>query len=432
MYRNKIGKTILRRLKMDESKILKNYERAKEEYASLGVDTEKALKEFSEIKISLHCWQGDDIRGFEETTVKSENVVTGNYPYAARNAAELRADIEKVFSLSPSSHKLNIHSVYAENTKKSRDNLDVAAFSGWIDWAKKNKVGLDYNPSFFAHEMMDNGMSLASPKKEVRDFWVRHGQSSREIAYGLGKALGETCVCNLWIPDGLKDDPADRLYFRRLLTESLDRIFEKKYDKKYLVDTLEGKLFGIGTECFVVGSYDYYLAYALKNNLGICLDSGHYHPTESIADKFSALNDFVDDILLHISRGVRWDSDHVVKYDDTLTSIMTEAKRANMLKKLHIGLDYFDASINRIFAWAVGLRNADRALLTALLEPTDKIKQAEQSGDYGLRLAVSEEAKALPSSAVWDYLCLTKGVLCGIDWIDEVKNYEKDVLSKRI
>ena len=280
--------------------------------------------------------------------------------------------------------------------------------------------------------MMDNGMSLASPKKEVRDFWVRHGQSSREIAYGLGKALGETCVCNLWIPDGLKDDPADRLYFRRLLTESLDRIFEKKYDKKYLVDTLEGKLFGIGTECFVVGSYDYYLAYALKNNLGICLDSGHYHPTESIADKFSALNDFVDDILLHISRGVRWDSDHVVKYDDTLTSIMTEAKRANMLKKLHIGLDYFDASINRIFAWAVGLRNADRALLTALLEPTDKIKQAEQAGDYGLRLAVSEEAKALPSSAVWDYLCMTKGVLCGIDWIDEVKNYEKDVLSKRI
>lgn len=258
------------------------------------------MKEFSEIKISLHCWQGDDIRGFEETTVKSENVVTGNYPYAARNAAELRADIEKVFSLSPSSHKLNIHSVYAENTKKSRDNLDVAAFSGWIDWAKKNKVGLDYNPSFFAHEMMDNGMSLASPKKEVRDFWVRHGQSSREIAYGLGKALGETCVCNLWIPDGLKDDPADRLYFRRLLTESLDRIFEKKYDKKYLVDTLEGKLFGIGTECFVVGSYDYYLAYALKNNLGICLDSGHYHPTESIADKFSALNDFVEDNFIGI------------------------------------------------------------------------------------------------------------------------------------
>lgn len=417
---------------MDEKTILKNYEYAKELYADFGVDADKAVKEFSEIKISLHCWQGDDIKGFEAKTVKSENVVTGNYPYAARNASELRADIEKVFSLSPSSHKLNLHSVYAENTDKGRDELEIDAFSGWIEWARKNKVGLDYNPSFFAHEMMDNGMSLASPKKEIREFWIRHGQSSREIAYGLGKALGEVCVCNLWIPDGLKDDPADRLYFRRLLTDSLNRIFNKKYDKKYLVDTLEGKLFGIGTECFVAGSYDYYLAYAIKNNIGICLDSGHYHPTESIADKFSALCDFTDDILLHISRGVRWDSDHVVKYDDTLNSIMTEAKRADMLKKLHIGLDYFDASINRIFAWAVGLRNADRALLTALLEPTERIKEAEKAGDYGLRLALSEEAKALPSSAVWDYLCLTKNVPAGMEWLKEVKSYESEVLRKRI
>lgn len=417
---------------MDEKTILKNYEYAKELYADFGVDADKAVKEFSEIKISLHCWQGDDIKGFEAKTVKSENVVTGNYPYAARNASELRADIEKVFSLSPSSHKLNLHSVYAENTDKGRDELEIDAFSGWIEWARKNKVGLDYNPSFFAHEMMDNGMSLASPKKDVREFWIRHGQSSREIAYGLGKALGEVCVCNLWIPDGLKDDPADRLYFRRLLTDSLNRIFNKKYDKKYLVDTLEGKLFGIGTECFVAGSYDYYLAYAIKNNIGICLDSGHYHPTESIADKFSALCDFTDDILLHISRGVRWDSDHVVKYDDTLNSIMTEAKRADMLKKLHIGLDYFDASINRIFAWAVGLRNADRALLSALLEPTERIKEAEKAGDYGLRLALSEEAKALPSSAVWDYLCLTKNVPAGMEWLKEVKSYESEVLRKRI
>ena len=405
---------------------------AKERYAAYGVDVEAAFEKLRHAPLSLHCWQGDDIKGFEAKTVKSENVVTGNYPYAARNASELRADIEKVFSLSPSSHKLNLHSVYAENTDKGRDELEIDAFSGWIEWARKNKVGLDYNPSFFAHEMMDNGMSLASPKKDVREFWIRHGQSSREIAYGLGKALGEVCVCNLWIPDGLKDDPADRLYFRRLLTDSLNRIFNKKYDKKYLVDTLEGKLFGIGTECFVAGSYDYYLAYAIKNNIGICLDSGHYHPTESIADKFSALCDFTDDILLHISRGVRWDSDHVVKYDDTLNSIMTEAKRADMLKKLHIGLDYFDASINRIFAWAVGLRNADRALLTALLEPTERIKEAEKAGDYGLRLALSEEAKALPSSAVWDYLCLTKNVPAGMEWLKEVKSYESEVLRKRI
>lgn len=417
---------------MNEKNIIKNYELAKERYAAFGVNVDEALKKFSEVKISLHCWQGDDIRGFEEKTTKSENVVTGNYPYAARNAAELRADIEKVYSLSPSKHKLNLHSVYAENTHTDRDAYDISAFSGWIDWAKKNKVGLDYNPSFFAHPMMDNGMSLASPKKDVREFWIRHGQSSREIAYGLGKALGETCVCNLWIPDGLKDDPADRLYYRRLLTDSLDKVFEKKYDKKYLVDTLEGKLFGIGTECFVVGSYDYYLAYALKHNVGICLDSGHFHPTENIADKFSALNDFVDDILLHISRGVRWDSDHVVTYGDMLTSIMTEAKRAGMLGKLHIGLDYFDASVNRIFAWAIGLRNADRALLNALLEPTDLIKKAETDGDFGLRLALSEEAKALPASAVWDYLCLSRGIPVGEDWINEVKDYEKNVLGKRI
>lgn len=417
---------------MNEKNVIKNYELAKERYAAFGVNVDEALKKFSEVKISLHCWQGDDIRGFEEKTTKSENVVTGNYPYAARNAAELRADIKKVYSLSPSKHKLNLHSVYAENTHTDRDAYDISAFSGWIDWAKKNKVGLDYNPSFFAHPMMDNGMSLASPKKDVREFWIRHGQSSREIAYGLGKALGETCVCNLWIPDGLKDDPADRLYYRRLLTDSLDKVFEKKYDKKYLVDTLEGKLFGIGTECFVVGSYDYYLAYALKHNVGICLDSGHFHPTENIADKFSALNDFVDDILLHISRGVRWDSDHVVTYGDMLTSIMTEAKRAGMLGKLHIGLDYFDASVNRIFAWAIGLRNADRALLNALLEPTDLIKKAETDGDFGLRLALSEEAKALPSSAVWDYLCLSRGIPVGEDWINEVKDYEKNVLGKRI
>ncbi len=417
---------------MNEKYVIKNYELAAERYAAFGVNVDAAIKKFSDVKISLHCWQGDDIRGFEEKTTKSENVVTGNYPYAARNAAELRADIEKVYSLSPSSHKLNLHSVYAENTRTDRDGYDIADFAGWIDWAKKTGVGLDYNPSFFAHPMMDNGMSLASPKKDVRDFWIRHGQASREIAYGLGKALGETCVCNLWIPDGLKDDPADRLYYRRLLTDSLDKVFEKKYDKKYLVDTLEGKLFGIGTECFVVGSYDYYLAYAIKNNVGICLDSGHFHPTENIADKFSALADFTDDILLHISRGVRWDSDHVVTYGDMLTSIMTEAKRADMLGRLHIGLDYFDASINRIFAWAIGLRNADRALLTALLEPTELIKKAERDGDFGLRLALSEEAKALPSSAVWDYLCLSRGIPVGEDWINEVKAYEKNVLEKRI
>ncbi len=417
---------------MDENKILKNYEAAKSVYASFGVDTDEAIKRFSELRISLHCWQGDDIRGFEQDVYKSENVVTGNFPYAARNAAELRADIEKVLSLSPSKHKVNLHSVYAEGVNSARADIDASAFSGWIDWAKEKGVGLDYNPSFFAHPMMDNGLSLASPKKEVRDFWIEHGAVSRQIAEDIGKALGDVCVCNLWIPDGLKDDPADRAYFRDLLTDSLDKVFAVKHDKRHLVDTLEGKLFGIGTECYVVGSYDYYLGYAIKNGVGICLDSGHYHPTESIADKFSALKNFVSDILLHVSRGVRWDSDHVVTYSDTLTSIMTEANRADMLGKMHIGLDYFDASINRIFAWAIGLRNADRAMLNALLEPTDSIKAAEKAGDYGLRLALTEEAKALPASAVWDYVCLKNGCPVGKDWIDEVKAYEKSVLAKRI
>lgn len=417
---------------MDENKIIKAYEAAKAVYADFGVDTDAVIERFSKVKISLHCWQGDDIRGFEETAFESENVVTGNFPYAARNPEELRADIDKVFSLSPSSHKLNLHSVYAENAKCGRDELAPEHFSNWIEWAKERGVGLDYNPSYFAHPMMDNGMSLASPKKEVRDFWIRHGKSSRVIAEAMGKALGEKCVVNHWIPDGLKDNPADRLYFRELLTQSMDEIFSVKHDRRYIADCLEGKLFGIGTECFVVGSYDYYLAYALKNNLGICLDSGHYHPTESIADKFSALKPFVNDILLHISRGVRWDSDHVVTYDDTLNSIMTEANRAGMLEKLYIGLDYFDASINRIFAWAVGLRNADRAMLNAMLEPVDMLKKAEKDGDYGLRLALSEEAKALPSTAVWEYLCLIKGVPVGKQWLDEVKAYEKSVLSKRV
>lgn len=417
---------------MDENKILKNYEAAKSVYASFGVDTDEAIKRFSALRISLHCWQGDDIRGFEQDVYKSENVVTGNFPYAARNAAELRADIEKVLSLSPSKHKVNLHSVYAEGVSSARTDIDASAFSGWIDWAKEKGVGLDYNPSFFAHPMMDNGLSLASPKKEVRDFWIEHGAVSRKIAEDIGKALDDVCVCNLWIPDGLKDDPADRAYFRDLLTDSLDKVFAAKRDKRHLVDTLEGKLFGIGTECYVVGSYDYYLGYAIKNNVGICLDSGHYHPTENISDKFSALKNFVSDILLHVSRGVRWDSDHVVTYSDTLTSIMTEANRADMLGKMHIGLDYFDASINRIFAWAIGLRNADRAMLNALLEPTASIKAAEKAGDYGLRLALSEEAKALPSSAVWDYVCLKNGCPVGKDWIDEVKAYEKNVLAKRI
>lgn len=417
----------------NNSKVLKAYESAKAVYKDLGIDTDKVIDSFYDKRISLHCWQGDDIKGFEGAKdVATQNVVTGNYPYAARNPQELRQDIEMVFSLAPTKHKVNLHSVYAEPSKPtSRENLDISAFKNWIDWAKTNNLGLDYNGSFFAHEMMDNGMSLSSPKKEVRDFWIKHMIGSREIAYNMGKAMNDKCVNNTWIPDGLKDNPADRLYFRTLLKDSLDKGFAKKYDGKFLVDALEGKLFGIGTESFVTGSYDFYLSYCAKNNIGLCIDSGHFHPTESVADKLSALKLFFDDILLHISRGIRWDSDHAVIADEGLTNIMFEANRAGMLDSLNIGLDYFDASINRIFAWAVGLRSAERVMLSAMLEPTDMLKKAEMAGDYGTRLAIMEEQKALPTNAIWDMACLNHNVPTSFDWIKKVEEYTKNVLAKR-
>lgn len=416
----------------NDNKILNAYDLAKETYKDYGVDTDKAIETLKNTRISLHCWQVDDIHGFEDGQAESQNVVTGNYPGAARNAQEVKQDLAYVFGLAPSGRKINIHSVYAEPAKPtSREKLDVSAFDKWIAWAKENNAGIDYNGSFFAHKMMDGTLSLTSPKKEVRDFWIEHLQSSREIAYNIGKKLNDVCVLNTWIPDGLKDNPADRSYYRELLKDSLDKGFAKKYDKKHLVDALEGKLFGIGTECFVCGSYDFYLAYAMQNDLGICLDSGHFHPTEQIADKFSALKLFFNDILLHISRGVRWDSDHVVIDDDNLTTIMTEAKRADVLQKLHIGLDYFDASINRVYASAVGLRAASRAMLRAILEPTDMIKAAERKGDFSERLALSEEVKALPFNAVWDMACLKAGVPVGKDWLASVRDYTAKYIAKR-
>ncbi len=418
----------------NDNKVLKAYELAKETYKDFGVDTDKAMETLSKARISLHCWQVDDIKGFEEGQAESQNVVTGNFPGAARNAEEVRQDLAYVFSLTPSGKKINIHSVYAEPHKPtSREKLDVTAFDKWIDWAKENNAGIDYNGSFFAHKMMDGTLSLTSSKKEVRDFWIEHLKSTRETAFNIGKKMNDVCVLNTWIPDGLKDNPADRSYWRELLIDSLDKGFEKKYDKKHLVDALEGKLFGIGTECFVAGSYDFYLAYAMKNNLGICLDSGHYHPTEQISDKFSALKFFFEDILLHVSRGVRWDSDHVVIDDDSLTSIMTEAKRANLLgsEHFHIGLDYFDASINRVYASAIGMRAASRAMLRAILEPTAMIKKAELGGDYSERLALSEEAKALPFNAVWDMACLKAGVPVGKDWLESVRDYTKKYIANR-
>lgn len=417
---------------MSEKSIEKAYQIARERYSELGIDTQAAIEAFSKLRISMHCWQGDDVAGYETHDVHSQNVVTGNYPGKARTAEELRADIETALAFSPMKHKVNLHQIYAEpKTKKDRSEYDAGDFQNWMVWAKANNLGLDFNPSYFAHPMMDGDLSLSSPKKQVRDYWIEVGKSARRIAEAMGKATGIVCVNNVWIPDGLKDIPASKLGYRERLKQSLDEVFREKLDKTALCDVVESKLFGIGTESFVVGSHDFYLSYAAKNNIGICLDSGHFHPTEQVSDKLSALALFFDNILLHVSRGIRWDSDHIVVQSDELFDTMREIKRADMFDKTHIGLDYFDASVNRIAAWTIGLRAAGKAILAALLEPTALICNAEQAGDFTTRLALIDESKNLPVNAVWDYVCETKGVGVGSSWLDRVKTYEKNVLSKR-
>lgn len=417
----------------DEDSVVKSYDLAKAAYAAFGVDTEKAMKCFREIPVSLHCWQGDDVHGFEnQGDVASQNLVTGNYPGAARSGDELRSDIEKAFSMSPCMHRVNLHSMYAEPAvKKERNELTAEDFAGWIAWAKQNDYGLDFNASFFTHPMMVGGFSLASRDKSVRDYWIKAGKGAREISDFIGRALGTPCVNDIWVPDGLKDIPANRMLYRELLKDSLDQIFEKKYDKQNVIDVLEGKLFGIGTECFTVGSHEFYLAYAAKNNVGVCMDTGHYHPTETVIDKLSSVALLVDDILLHISRGVHWDSDHVLIQGDDLTGLMLEMKRGGLFGTVKMGLDYFDASINRVAAWVIGLRAAGKAMLTALLEPTQLLEDAEMKGDYTSRLALMEEFKNLPVNAVWDMLCLNAGVPVGAAWLPELKKYEAQVQDKR-
>jgi L-rhamnose isomerase len=415
-------------------KIVENYEHAKSVYKIYGVDTDKVLALFEQIPVSLHCWNGDDIKGFEGLgEVESQNLVTGNYPYPARNGDELRADIEMAFSLSPSRQKVNLHSMYAER-QNPRNDLTIEDFQLWVDWAKKNNYGLDFNTSFFTHPMMNKGFSLASLDKATRDYWIKAGIDSRKISLAIGKELGQKCYNNFWIPDGLKDIPANRLRYRELLTDSLDQIFAHKYteeERKYTADVLEGKLFGIGTESFVVGSHDYYLAYAIKNGVGVCMDTGHYHPTESVADKLSAVRPFINDLMLHVTRSVRWDSDHVVLQDDELLSVMKELKRGNFYDKIAIGLDFFDATINRVAAWAIGLRATAKAILTSLLEPTHLIDEAELNGDFTERLFLMDEFENLPVNAVWEYILESKGIPIGIEALKKVQRYEKEELTKR-
>jgi L-rhamnose isomerase len=417
------------------TKIEQAYTLAKERYAELGVDTEKALQRLVTIPISLHCWQGDDVGGFENAgqELGAGLAVTGNYPGKARTADELRCDIDKTLSVAPGTHRLNLHASYGETggKKVDRNEMGPEYFQNWIAWAKAKKMGMDFNPTYFAHPKAADGWTLAHPDAAIRKFWIEHGILCRKVGVEIGKALGSPCVTNVWIPDGMKDQPVDRRGPRERLAAALDEMFAEPLDPQYNLDAIEGKLFGIGSESYVVGSHEFYLAYAVSRKKIQTIDAGHYHPTEVVADKISSALTFLDEILLHVSRGVRWDSDHVVTLDDQLLGIAQEIIRGGYLNRIHIGLDYFDASINRVAAWVIGIRNMLRALLLALVEPIDRLRALESAGDFTSRLALLEEAKGLPAGAVWDYYCLRSGVPVGLAWLDEVKAYEKDVLSKR-
>ena len=417
---------------------------ARQRYATSGVNVERALKVLAEIPVSLHCWQGDDVGGFEAVgaAIGGGLAVTGNYPGKARTPEELRMDLDMALSLIPGKHRVNLHAMYGEfgDKKVDRDAIEPAHFRQWIAWAKQQGLGLDFNPTCFAHPKAADGFTLSHRDKGIRQFWVEHCRRSREIGATMGKALGKGCVTNVWVPDGFKDTPADRHGPRERLAESLDEIFAKAIPPKFNLDAVEPKLFGIGAESCTVGSHEFYLGYAITRKKLLCLDAGHFHPTESIADKISSVLQFVPEILLHVSRGVRWDSDHVVTLTEDLQAIAREVIASGPAKakrdasgtsgRVRIGLDYFDASINRIAAWVIGTRSLLRALLLALLEPP-AIRAVELAGDNTARLALQEEARSLPFGAVWDYYCESKGVPVGEAWLAEVKGYEKCVLSKR-
>jgi len=419
---------------MTEKTIQAMYDAALAFYNEKGIDVPAAIKRLKSIPISMHCWQGDDVAGFENAgSLDGGLVATGNYPGKARNGDELRADMDKVFSLVPGRHRINLHAIYAETGGKrvDRNELGPEHFQRWIDWGKERGIGFDFNPSFFSHPNAASGLTLTHPDEGIRKFWVEHGKACRKIGAAFGKALGTTCVTNVWIPDGSKDEVADRVGPRERLTKSLDAIFSEKIDKSLNLDAVESKLFGIGSECFVAGSHEYYMGYAISRGKMICLDTGHFHPTETIVDKISAVLEFVDEVLLHVSRGVRWDSDHVVTLSDDLKGIAREIVWNGFEKRTHIGLDFFDASINRISAWTVGIRSMQKALLSAMLEPRDAIRKAEQDGDFSARMAMFEDAKSAPFGAVWNKFCLESGVPADGEWFGEVQKYEKEVLSAR-
>ena len=411
------------------------YSLARQRYADVGVDADAALRRLASVPISLHCWQGDDVGGFEDPdgTLGGGLAATGNYPGKARTPDELRGDAAKAFSLIPGRHRFNLHAFYGEFGAKrvERDAIGPEHFAGWIDWARSLGIGLDFNPTLFSHPNAADNFTLSHRDKAIRSFWIRHAAACRRIGAAMGKALGTPCVTNVWIPDGMKDSPVDRVSPRERLTEALDAVFAEPLDPAVHLDAVEGKLFGLGCESYTVGSHEFYLAYALSRRILYTLDTGHYHPTETITDKISAVLQFLPEILLHVSRGVRWDSDHVVVLSDDLDSIAQELVRGGFLARTHLGLDYFDASINRVAAWVIGARNTLKALLKAMLEPTARLRACEEAADYTARLVLQEEIKGLPWGAVWDYYCASANAPVGQAWLDEVKGYENAVLLAR-
>lgn len=416
--------------------IEQNYKNAQEQYGEKGIDTDKVLKLLHNIPLSFHCWQTDDVGGFERAGAELGGggiAVTGSYPGKSRSLTEMRDDLEKVYSLVPGSHRLALHASYGDfgGEQVERNEVDPSHFDSWLSWGRKNKIKLDFNCTVFSHPLSDDGFSLSSKNAGNRNFWIEHVKRARKISAYIGGKQKNTCIHNIWLHDGLKDLPADRMGYRKILMESLDEIFKKKYPETEMKDAVEAKLFGIGSEAFVVGSHEFYLGYALTRNKMVCIDLGHFHPTELIADKISSILLFSKELLLHVSRPIRWDSDHVVILNDDLQALCLELVRSKRMKDIYIGLDFFDGTLNRIGAYAIGARATLKALLFALLEPHNKLVESERKGDYFSRLALMEEMKTMPFGAVWDYYCASAGAPAEKEIIPSVKEYEKKVLAKR-
>ena len=416
-------------------RIEKQYKEAKEYYGLLGVDTDMVLESLRHIPISIHCWQGDDVTGFDNlgSSFGGGILVTGNFKGKARNISELWQDIKKAFSLIPGDKKINLHSIYGDFKGKKIDRNQIAPehFKSWVEWAKNNKSGIDFNPTPFSHRLAESGYTLSSKDKNIRGFWVEHIKRCMEISNYFGMNLKKPCIFNIWIPDGSKDLTISKFKHREILKDSLDEIFSVIYPEKNILDSLESKLFGLGSECYVVGSHEFYLSYAIKYDKLITFDTGHFHPTELVSDKISSVLPYIKRIILHLSRGIRWDSDHVIVLSEEVIDIMKEIVRANAIQRVNISTDFFDASINRIGAWVIGARAAIKSLLIAMLEPIELIKKFEDEAILFARLGILEDTKTMPYGTIWNYYCEIMDVPGDKSWIDPVLRYEAEVLDRR-